>query len=269
MTTVFLATVTLAGLGLCFGTGLGIAAKKFGVTGNVLEEKIMGILPGANCSACGFPGCQAFASALASGKASANSCVAEGGKLSSRIADVMGVKVERPVSTVAVVRCRGGKSKLENQFTYRGIENCLAASLIQGGGKVCSYGCLGFGSCVEACPFDALKMSEDGLPVVDEGKCTGCGICVKACPKNIIQLIPTEQKVYVACSSQDSGKRVRKICSVGCFGCGVCARVSPETIIMEGNLPRIQPDNSEKTATAAGQCPVEALIVRENVSDIF
>ncbi len=264
--TAFLAILSLAGIGLILGIGLGIAAKKFGVAVDRHEEEVMQVLPGTNCGACGFPGCQAYAAAVVSGKAPVNACIAGGNEVNMKLAEVMGAELEESVPQVAVVCCRGGKNKVEEKFIYQGINNCLAASLLQGGGKRCPYGCLGFGSCVDACPFGALKMDENCLPVVDEDACTGCGLCVKVCPGNIIQLIPRETKAYVACVSKDRGKDVREICNVGCFGCGICAKVAPQAITMDGNLPHIHSDNMEKIAKAVEKCPAKVLIVRENVS---
>ncbi len=260
--TAFLAIISLAGIGLILGIGLGIAAKKLAVAVDGREEEVTKILPGANCGACGLPGCQAYAAAVVSSKAPVNACIAGGNEVSSQLAEVMGVETEESVPRVAVICCRGGKDEIEEKFIYKGVDNCLASSLLQGGGKKCAYGCLGFGSCVSACPFGALKMGENGLPVIDEEKCTGCGMCVKACPRSIIQLIPKEQKVYVACVAKDKGKDVRKICSVGCFGCGVCAKVSPDAVKMDGNLPHIHSDDMEKIAKAVEKCPPKVLIVR-------
>ena len=265
--TALLAILSLAGIGLILGIGIGIAAKKFGIAVDRREEEVMQTLPGTNCGACGFPGCQAYAVAAASGKAPVNACIAGGNEVSRKLAEVMGTKLEESVPQVAVVCCRGGKDKVGEKFIYQGVNDCLAASLLQGGGKKCQYGCLGFGSCVDACPFGALKMSEDNLPIVDEDACTGCGLCVKICPRNIIQLIPMEQKVYAACVSKDRGKDVREICNVGCFGCRVCAKVAPQAITMDGNLPHINSDSMEKIADAVEKCPAKVFVVRENVSN--
>ena len=261
-----IAVISLASIGLILGIGLGIAAKRFGVAVDKREEEVLNLLPGANCGACGLPGCQAYASAIVSGETAVNACVAGGNMLSSKLAEIMGAEVEESVPQVAVVCCRGGNNEVDEKFIYRGVNDCLAASLLQGGGKNCAYGCLGFESCVPACPFGALKMGENGLPIVDEVKCTGCGICVKVCPRDIIQLIPRDQKLYVGCVSRDRAKDVRKICSVGCFGCGVCAKVSPDAIKMDGNLPHVYSHDMEKIANAVEKCPAKVFIVRENVS---
>ena len=274
------AIIALGGLGLILGIGLAIAAKRFAVAVDAREEEIMNILPGANCGACGFPGCQAYCSSLIIGETTVNVCPVGGREVSSKLAEVMGVEVEETEPQVAVICCRGGKDEVGEKFLYRGIEGCLPASLLQGGFKACSYGCLGLGSCVKACPFGALQMGENGLPVVDEEKCTGCGMCVKACPRNIIRLIPRSQEVYVACVSKDKGKDVRSICSVGCFGCGVCAKLASQgAIIMDGNLPHIHLDGQAeghpgvfdigKIAKAVEKCPAKVFVMRNKSKASF
>jgi electron transport complex protein RnfB len=246
------AIVSLGTLGLVLGVVLGIAAKKFAVAVDPREEKIMGILPGANCGACGFPSCHAYCSALLSGEAPVEACPVGGKDISLKLAEV-----------IAVICCRGGKDRVGEKFIYRGVEDCLAAHLLQGGFKDCAYGCLGLGSCVDVCPFGALSMGGNGLPVVDEGKCTGCGMCVKKCPRGIIRLIPRSQEVYVGCVSKDKGRDVRSICKVGCFGCGLCAKAAVDgAITMDGNLPKIQPADMEKMAKAIEKCPAKVFVLR-------
>ena len=257
------AIVSLGGLGLILGVGLGIAARRFAVAVDPREEEIMNILPGANCGACGFPGCQAYCSSLIIGEVPVNACPVGGGEVSSKLAGVRGVEVEETEPLVAAICCRGGKDKVGKKFEYMGIDNCLSASLLQGGFKACSYGCLGLESCVEVCPFGALEMGGNGLPVVVEDKCTGCGMCLNVCPRSIIRLIPRSQKVYLACVSRDKGKDVRQICSVGCFGCGVCAKVASKgAITMDGNLPRIDSNDLGELAKAIEKCPAKVLVLK-------
>lgn len=254
------AALSLGLLALLLGLGLGIAAKKFGVKPDEREERALEILPGANCGGCGYPGCQAFAAALAKGEANISGCPAGGSEVHSRLAEALGIEFKGTEPFKAVVRCSGTKEASEEKFIYRGVRNCLAASLLSGGPKACGYGCLGFGDCVRACPFDALSMGADGLPRIDRAKCTGCGICVRTCPKNIIELFPESRRTHVACISRDKGKAVKEVCSAGCIACGICAKVSPEgAVVMEDNLPSIKTEDDRDLVKAAEKCPVKVI----------
>jgi electron transport complex protein RnfB len=175
---------------------------------------------------------------------------------------------------VAVVRCRGNRDNCVDRAIYSGIEDCRAAVLVGNGAKGCVYGCLGLGTCVRSCPFDAMHMGEDGLPVVNEMLCTGCGECVKACPRNIMELIPRNQKVYIACVSKDFGKAVKAVCKVGCIGCGLCANpktIENEIITMDGKLPVIHYDKVRDPIgdleNAVARCPTKSFAVRQENID--
>ncbi|MDZ7342009.1 MAG: 4Fe-4S binding protein, partial [candidate division KSB1 bacterium] len=152
------------------------------------------------------------------------------------------------------------------RYHYSGITNCRAAQIIMGGDKGCIYGCLGYGTCVESCPFDAMRMGEDGLPIVIEEKCTACGMCVQACPRNIMKLIPVRQKIFIGCVSQDKGKAVKQVCSVGCTACTLCAnpKTTPSgSIKMNGNLPEILNITADDLSNAVAKCPAKCFVVRE------
>jgi len=263
----FLPIICLGGLGLLFGSGLALAEKKFAVEVDPKIEEIIKSLPGANCGACGYPGCSNYAEAIVTGKADINQCVPGGQKVQQSIAVIMGLTVgEVSESKVAVVQCGGGHVQTKTRFIYQGIQDCTAAELINGGAKVCEYGCLGLGSCVRACPFDAMYMGDDGLPHVIRDKCTGCGICVSVCPRNIMALIPGNQKVYLACVSQDKAKSVKSVCKVGCIGCTLCAnyKVTPSgSIQMQGNLPVIVKGDADDLMVAVKKCPTKSFRVRE------
>ena len=192
--TLITSVITLGSLGLLFGVGLAVAAKKFYVKVDPKVEQINEILPGANCGACGHPGCSAYANAVAAGQVAANKCTPGGSEVSDQVAKIMGleaVAAEDPM--VVVVQCQGGYKEAAEKFHYEGLPDCSAAALIGGGHKACSYGCLGHGSCEKDCPFDAITMSANGLPVIDEEKCTACGVCVVTCPRDILKLIPQIQ----------------------------------------------------------------------------
>ena len=265
-TSTLLAMIALGGLGLLFAAGLAYASRTFAVEEDPRVSRVLDALAGANCGACGYPGCRAFAEAVVKGEAPINACTPGGIESTSRIARVMGTQAEAGefVPKVAAVRCRGGRKEARELFRYQGLEDCGAAQLAAGGSKACRYGCLGLGTCTLVCPFEAISMGENGLPVVDDTRCTGCGLCVAACPRKIIELIPSDTQIYLACVSQDKGKAVKKVCSVGCIGCGLCAKpkVTPSgAIIMEGNLPVV---DYQKGGTdllfAMAKCPTSSYV---------
>jgi len=256
--------ITLGGLGLIFGAILAYASKIFYVEKDPRIEQINEILPQANCGGCGYPGCSNYAEAIVKEGASIDLCAPGGEEVLSKIAEILGVEAESSEPLVAVVRCQGAHGVAKDKFQYEGIEDCNAAVLVHGGHKACVYGCLGFGSCVEACPFDAMMMQDNGLPFVFEDKCTGCGICVETCPKGIMELIPRTQKVFLGCVNQDSGKAVREVCSVGCIACALCTKpkITPSgKLKMENNLPSLPPD-WEDFEMAVKRCPTKSFVVR-------
>ncbi|HDP99356.1 MAG TPA: Fe-S cluster domain-containing protein [bacterium] len=258
--------LAIGSLGLLFGVGLAYASKKFAVEVDPKIERIFDELPGANCGGCGYPGCSGYAEAVVKSGADMTLCAPGGDAVIQKIADILGVESTAKQAKVAVVQCRGNREKAPDRFQYDGVEDCSAAQLIMGGAKACVYGCLGLGSCVRACPFDAMEMGEDGLPIVLEDKCTACGICVSTCPRGIMALIPVSQKVFLGCVSQDKAKAVKSVCSVGCIGCSLCAKekVTPSgSIQMEGNLPKIVKTNEEDLMTAVEKCPTSSFVVRD------
>lgn len=256
--------ITLGGLGLLFGAVLAVASRIFHVEKDPRIEQIEEVLPGSNCGGCGYPGCANYAESIVNENASPNLCAPGGEETVNRIAEILGVEAEASESMVAVVRCQGAHGIAKDKFAYEGIRDCNAAELIHGGHKACEYGCLGFGSCVKACPFDAMIMLDNGLPYVFEDQCTGCGICVQECPKGIMEMIPRTQKVFLGCINKDNGKSVRRVCSVGCIACGLCAKpkVTPsEKVKMENNLPTVPPD-WEDFDMAVKRCPTNSFVVR-------
>ncbi len=259
------ALITLGLLGLLFGGGLAFASKKFAVEKDPRIDDLNQALPGANCGGCGFAGCSAFAEALLAGNAKPSACTAGGPDTAAAVAKILGVELEDITPMVAVVQCQGGQGIAVDRFRYYGIQSCTIAHRTSGGHKACQYGCLGFGDCVRVCPFDAIAMDDNGLPVVDEDRCTACGACVRACPRSIMKLIPTDQQVYVGCVSQDKGKAVKSVCQLGCIGCGICAKVTPSgAITMKGNLPEIGPAGTD-LVIAVHKCPTKSLIDRVKV----
>jgi len=202
---ILFAVLSLGGLGLLFGIGLAIASKAFAVEVDPKVEKIRGALPGANCGACGFPGCDGFANAVSSGKAPVNGCPVGGSVCAEAIGEIMGVTTDAMNKKVARVLCQGTSCNANEKFEYTGITDCKAAAMISGGSKSCSYGCLGLGTCFDVCQFDAIKMV-DGIANIDPDKCTSCGKCIDVCPKTVIKMVPYEQKVVVDCNSKEFGQ---------------------------------------------------------------
>jgi Na+-translocating ferredoxin:NAD+ oxidoreductase RNF subunit RnfB len=236
------------------------ADKKFYVEENVKVKKILSVLPGINCGACGFAGCKAFAEALAASDASAktNGCPPGGANVASEIANITGSQsTGQIVPKTAKIRCKGGRAEAKERAIYDGINDCFAAVLVAGGSKECSFGCLGFGNCVAACPFGAISINKNQIAVVDNEKCCGCVACVASCPRDLIDITPDSQKIFLACNNHNRGANVRSCCSVGCTGCTICIKavVDPNAIEMENNLPKLNYKTSENFILAMKKCP--------------
>ncbi|MCM8795487.1 MAG: RnfABCDGE type electron transport complex subunit B, partial [Candidatus Omnitrophica bacterium] len=258
--------LTLGFLGLLFGIGLVLASKKLAVQVDTRLEKINALLPGANCGACGKAGCFGFAQAILSGEAKIDTCRVSSDQIKEEIAKVLGRKLTREVKKIAVLHCAGG-SKLKDKYIYDGIKECVAANLVLGGQKECFFGCLGFGDCQRVCPFGAIKMSKEDLPVVDENKCRGCNKCVETCPKKLFSLVPVaglafacKVRVYIACASHDLGKDTKAVCPVGCIGCGLCVKACKfEAIHIIDNLAVIDYNKCTSCSECVKVCPVKCI----------
>jgi electron transport complex protein RnfB len=252
--------LTMAVLGFLFSSGLAVAYKKLRVDEDPRVEKVSEILPQANCGACGFSGCRAFAEAVVRGDAEAGGCPVGGQETAEQVADVLGLNVGEMIKKVARVHCRGFKDAAKSRGAYLGIATCAAAHLT-GGNKQCSYGCMGYGDCVRACLFEALYMGSDGVPVVIEEKCTACGKCVDSCPRDIMELHPLSQNILVYCRSLDGPKTARKLCKNACLACGICVRACPDGIVMENNLAIIRDYGKieEEQIPAIEKCPTKAI----------
>lgn len=253
---IILAAVVVGGTGIIIGIVLGVAGEKFKVEVDPKEEEILAVLPGNNCGGCGFPGCSGLAAAIAKGEAPVNTCPVGGAPVAEKIGAIMGLEVGETIREVAYVKCAGTCENANSDYKYYGVESCSAMSFVPGGGpKSCAYGCLGFGECVEACPFDAIHIV-DGVALVDKEACKACGKCVAACPKHLIELVPYDAKHIVQCSSQDMGKKVMQACKVGCIGCRMCAKVCQfDAVTVENNIAHIDQSKCTGCGACAAKCP--------------
>ena len=201
VTAIIIAALVVGAVGIILGFFLGISGEKFKVEVDPREEAILEVLPGNNCGGCGYAGCSGLAAAIAKGEAPVGQCPVGGDPVAAKVSEIMGVKVEAGVKKVAFVKCAGTCDKANTDYDYAGVEDCVAMSFVPGGGpKSCNYGCLGYGSCVKACPFDSIHVV-DGVACVNPLTCKACGKCVEACPKHLIELIPYDTKHVVKCSS--------------------------------------------------------------------
>jgi len=256
-----MAMVTMGAISVVASFGLGIASKKFAVEIDPKVQEIDSALPHANCGACGYAGCAGFAMAVATGQAPVSGCPPGGAAAARKIASIMGVDApEMPERMLARVYCLGGHQEAFEKFEYHGIQDCNAAILVAGGSKSCVYGCLGLASCVRACPFDAMYMSENGLPVVIDDQCTGCGLCIPPCPKNLIELVPENKDVHIFCRSLDKGSDTKKVCSTGCTACLKCEKVCPyNAITIDSFLARIDYSRCTNCGLCVPVCPTNII----------
>ncbi len=250
------ATVVVAAVGLFIGIFLSIAGKKFAVETDEREVAVREALPGNNCGGCGYPGCDGLAAAIAKGEAPVNACPVGGEAVGKVIAGIMGQEVVESARMAAFVKCTGTCEKTKDNYNYTGVEDCEMMAFIPGGGsKACNYGCMGFGSCVKACPFDAIHIV-NGIAVVDKGKCKACGKCVAVCPRHLIEIIPYKSNYTVNCSSNDKGKDVMSACSVGCIGCMLCTKQCEfGAITVENNIAHIDYSKCTGCGKCAEKCP--------------
>ena len=256
---ILIAILVLGFLGLIFGIGLAIASKKLAVQINPKLDQLQHLLPGSNCGACGNPGCFGFAESLLGGKSEVGGCRVCSEESKEKIAQVLGLVLEKQNKKIATLHCNGGR-RIKNKYLYDGANDCIAASLVLGGPKSCVFACLGFGTCVKACPFGAITLSIEALPVVDKIKCRACNKCVLACPKKLFSLVSVTNTVYVACSSHDLGKDVKVVCPVGCIGCKLCEKACKfDAIAVIDNLAVINYNKCTSCQECIKVCPAKTI----------
>lgn len=261
MDKILIAAAIVAGLGLVCAIVLVLAAKFMAVKEDERFPKARECLPGANCGACGFPGCDGYAKALLEDESlKCNLCIPGADAVSKQLSDILGREYEDVVEMVAFVKCNGNCSATKERFEYTGVKTCEAANMFYGGSGSCSYGCIGIGDCAKACPQNAICL-DSGVAYVDTRACIGCGICVRTCPHHLIELIPDVHKTIVMCQSHDKGAVTRKICTNGCIGCGKCQRTCPNGAIqVVNNLAVIDYEKCVNCGACREVCPVHCII---------
>lgn len=258
---IIIAAAVISITGLAIGLLLGAAGLKFTVEIDEKESMIRQLLPGNNCGGCGYAGCDALAKAIAAKEAVVNACPVGGQEIGKQIAKIMGVDEVEKEREVAFVKCAGTCDKAERKYNYYGTNDCKKAALVPGrGDKKCSYGCMGYGSCVKACPFDAIHIV-NGVALVDKEACKACGKCIAECPNHLIEFVPYKAKHIVQCSSKDKGKAVKLACETGCIGCGICVKqCETGAITLENNIAYIDQSKCIGCGACAAKCPSKIIL---------
>lgn len=256
MNIIIISTILVAVLGLFIGIFLGFASEIFKVDVDERIVKVREALPGNNCGGCGYPGCDGCAEAIVKGLAPTNACPVGGEPVAKEISNILGVQAETAEKKVAYVHCNGTCVNANKSYNYVGEKDCRVVALTPNKGeKSCKYACMGYGTCVKACKFDAIHIV-DGVAVVDKDKCVACKACINACPMGLISLVYYNKDHHIACSNKDKGPDVMKVCKVSCIACGMCEKNCPtNAITMENNLPVINYAKCTNCGTCAEKCP--------------
>jgi len=247
--------------GLACGAILATAARFFAVHEDPRIEEVACLLPGINCGGCGYAGCADYAKAVVTRGAVLNLCAPGGPDTVQRLSRYMGVEATAQEKKVALVLCGGDDTQAVRKLLYNGLADCSAAAAVAGGNKLCSYGCLGYGTCARICPADAIEITPRHIAKVHPDLCIGCGQCVKSCPRRIIKLIPASRSIHVLCSSKDKGPFVKKACKVGCIACTVCTKLAPDNAIrMDGALAVVDYSKPLETEAVIEKCPGHCIV---------
>ncbi len=259
MTEILLALAVVAGLGLIAAVLLTVASHFLRVKEDERVKMLRARLPGVNCGACGYSGCDEYAKALAEGGVKTNLCIPGADAVAAELAEILGLEAEDVVEHMAVVHCNGTCEATSKKAVYSGVQSCKGAAMLYGGPDACAYGCLGFGDCAAVCPVNAICM-EQGIARIDRKTCIGCGLCAKTCPKGIISLIPDIENTAVLCSNRDKGALARKVCTNACIACKKCEKNCPTGAIkVEDNLAQIDYDLCTGCGICIEGCPTHCL----------
>ncbi len=263
---VLLTLMTLSGLGVILALILYFVAQKFKVVEDPRIDDVEGLLPGANCGGCGYPGCRGFAEACVSADSLETMfCPVGGNDLMKAVANTLGAEVAEKEKQVAVVRCQGSPEYRKRVRNYDGPKSCAISHNLFVGTTNCANGCMGLGDCVTVCNFNAIKINEETLiPEVSEEACTACGACITACPRNIIELRNVGKKsrrIYVSCVNTDKGAGAKKACDVACIGCGKCVKTCPfDAITLDKNRAYIDYEKCKLCRKCVAECPTGAIV---------
>nr|WP_317412986.1 RnfABCDGE type electron transport complex subunit B [uncultured Solibaculum sp.] len=249
----------VAGLGLIAGVGLAVASVVMAVPVDEKAQAVKEVLPGANCGACGFSGCEGYANALSAGEAKNGLCAPGGSDVANAIAGILGLEAASEQYKTAFVHCLGACQKTSKKMDYAGIQTCAAASMQFGGDGACSYGCLGFGDCMRSCPYGAISLC-NGIAVVNPAACKACTQCVSACPKHLITIVTAPAAAQVGCSNHDKGGETRKQCTAGCIGCMRCVKSCEfGAVTVHEFLATVDPEKCTACGKCAEVCPSQCI----------
>ncbi len=264
---ILIALAVVGGVGLLMGVLLALVSHYFGVPDDTREKELRALLPGINCGACGYRGCDDYAKALAAGEAKANLCVPGGESVANDIGEYLGVEVEPVPDLIAYVHCGGDCEHTTKKADYEGISSCAAASALYGGPNDCIFGCLGFGDCAAACPASAICVA-DGLARVIPDRCIGCTLCNDVCPKELITMRPKSAGTTVLCSNHNKGMNAKRVCANACIACGKCQKVCPhDAIHVIANLATIDYEKCTGCGACVAACPTGCLRTLAHAED--
>ena len=258
----FIGILLLSVLGFVLGLGLAWLARVMHVEVDSRQEQILGLLPGANCGACGYPGCVGYAEAIVKNGVDINLCVGCTADKVAKIGEIVGKAADAKIQYVAKIKCSAVHSTAKKDYKFNGEDDCFAVFSMYRGDKTCKYGCMGYGNCSKVCPVHAIVRDDLGRLYVDSNICIGCKKCTTVCPTGVIHMVPLNGGYFIACSSHENAKVVREICGKGCYGCKACERTVGDTnrIVVENFLSKINYESNTDLTVAATKCPAHVIV---------